>query len=182
MFSVYILEVNLKIVVIFNLFYLHFCFRPYVFAGNSSLRVCGVVPWLGIVRNIILPHTHTSYFLNTLLTNNFSLHTTPLHTWPVLKNFLVIRGNWQDRTAGCLTIGCWVVRLQVWHPWLVLKTSLVLIWYRWMALLFCSRCPKPVQITGLGTGTQLSYAHSLQTAYWGTIIQSGLLLVSWNKW
>jgi hypothetical protein len=29
--------------------------------------------------------THTSYFLNTSLTNNFSLHTTPLHTWPFWK-------------------------------------------------------------------------------------------------
>jgi hypothetical protein len=37
-------------------------------------------------------------------------------------------------------------------------------------LLLCSRCPKPVQISGLGTGTWMSYAHSSHTAYWGTII------------
>jgi hypothetical protein len=58
MFSSYILEVNFKNFIIFTLFYLRFCFGPHVFAGNSSLRVCGVVPWLGIVRNIILLHTH----------------------------------------------------------------------------------------------------------------------------
>jgi hypothetical protein len=115
--------------------------------------------------------THTSYFLNTSPTNNFSLHTTPLHTWPVLKNFVFIRGTWQDWTAGHLTTGCWAVWLQVWHPWLVLKTSLILIWYR---PVFCFHCPKPVQISGLGTGTRLSYSHSSQTAYWGMIIQSSL--------
>jgi hypothetical protein len=184
MFSANILEVNFKNCLISNLFYLRFCFRPHVFAGNSSLRVCGVVPWLGIVRNIILLHTHI--ILPQHLTNKqlfSSHHTTPLHTWPILKNFLFIRGNWRDRTAGCLTTGCWAVWLQVWHPWLVLKTSLVLIWYRWMPLLFQYHCPVPVQITGLGTGTWLSYAHTSQTAHWGPIIQSGLLLLhSWNKW
>jgi hypothetical protein len=59
MYSAYILEVNFKNIIIFNLFYLHFHFGPHVFAGYSCLRVCGVVPWPGIVKNIILPHTHT---------------------------------------------------------------------------------------------------------------------------
>jgi hypothetical protein len=53
--------------------------------------------------------THTSYFLNTSLTNNFSLHITPLHTWPVLKNFLFIRDNVWDQTAGCLITECFFI-------------------------------------------------------------------------
>jgi hypothetical protein len=40
MFSAYIVEVNFRNFLIFNLFYLGFCFRPNVFAGNSSLRIC----------------------------------------------------------------------------------------------------------------------------------------------
>jgi hypothetical protein len=99
-------------IIILNLFYLRM-FRAPRCCRNSCLRVCGVVPWLGIVRNIILLHT---YFLNISLTNNFSLHTTPLHTWPVLKNVLFIRGNLWVRTAGRLINGCWALRLQVWHP------------------------------------------------------------------
>ena len=47
----------------------------------------------------------------------------PLLTLPTLKT---IRGTCRERTAGCMTTGCWAVRLQVWHPWLVLETSLVL--------------------------------------------------------
>jgi len=47
-----------------------------------------------------------------------------------------------------------------------------------MPLLLHSCCPKPVQISGLGTGTQLSYAQISQTADWETNIQSGLLLRS----
>jgi hypothetical protein len=181
MFSAYSVEVKFKNFIIFYLFYLHFCFRLHVFAGNSCLRVCGVVPWLDIVRNIILLHTHHT----SSLINNLSLHTTSLHTWPILKNFLFIRGNWWDQTTGHLTTECWAVWLQVFktnQEWLVLKTSLVLVWYRWMPLLFFSCCPKPVQVSGLGTGTRLSYAYSLRTAYWGMIIQSGLLLHHWNKW
>jgi hypothetical protein len=38
-------------------------------------------------------------------------------------------------------------------------------------LLLCS-CSKPVQISGLGTGTRFSYAHSSHTAYRGTIIHT----------
>jgi len=65
-----------KKIIIFNLFYLCFCFGPQVCIGNSSFGVCGVVPWHGGVRNIILlrtqththTHTHTSYFFNTSLT------------------------------------------------------------------------------------------------------------------
>jgi len=51
-----------------------------------------------------------------------------------------------------------------------------------MPLLLHSRCPKPAQISSLGTGTQLSYAQTSQTADLETNIQSGILLRSWNKW
>jgi hypothetical protein len=68
MFSAYMQEVNLKIFIIFNLFYVLFCFGPQVCIGNSSFRICGVVPWLGSVRSIILLHAHTSYFFNASLT------------------------------------------------------------------------------------------------------------------
>jgi hypothetical protein len=79
MFSAYILEVNLKNFIIFNLFYLRFCLGPHVFAGNSSLKACGcALAWY--CQTYLTTHTHTPYFLNTSLTNNFSLHTTPLHT------------------------------------------------------------------------------------------------------
>jgi hypothetical protein len=37
-------------------------------------------------------------------------------------------------------------------------------------LLCNSRCPKPVQISGLGTLTRLSYVHCWQASYWGTNI------------
>jgi len=51
-----------------------------------------------------------------------------------------------------------------------------------MPLLLHSRCPKPVQISSLGTGTQLSYTQASQTADLEMNIQSDLLLWSWNKW
>ena len=44
-----------------------------------------------------------------------------------------------------------------------------------MPLLLHSHCPKPVQNSGFGTGTRLSYAQTLQTADSETNIQSGLL-------
>jgi hypothetical protein len=43
-----------------------------------------------------------------------------------------------------------------------------------MTLLLHSRCPTPVQISGFGTGTWLSYAQTSQTAGSETNIQSGL--------
>jgi hypothetical protein len=51
-----------------------------------------------------------------------------------------------------------------------------------MPLLLHSRCPKPVQISGLGTGTRLSYAQISQTADSEINNQSGLLLGSLNQW
>jgi len=47
----------------------------------------------------------------------------PLLIWSSLNT---IRSTCLYLTAGRLTTGCQVVRLQVWHPWLVLQTSLIL--------------------------------------------------------
>jgi hypothetical protein len=63
-----------KIFLIFNLFYLRFCFGPDVCPGNFIFKICGVVPWHCSVRNIILLHTHI--LLSQHFTNNFPLHTT----------------------------------------------------------------------------------------------------------
>ena len=92
-----------------------------------------------------------------------------LLTWPTLKNFLFIRGIWRKRTA---------------HTWLVVIGGIPFAGVTPLAylqnlhhpqnccrlgpLLCNSHCPKPVQISGLGTRTHLSYAHSSQTAYWGS--------------
>jgi hypothetical protein len=80
MFSAYVQEVNFKI---FSLFYLRFCFGSHVYTGNSTLRICGVVPWHGNVSNIILlythTHTNTTYFLNTSLTT-FVFTPLTVHT------------------------------------------------------------------------------------------------------
>jgi hypothetical protein len=46
----------------------------------------------------------------------------PLLTWHTRKT---IRGICRHRTAGRLTTGCRAVRLQVWHPWLILEISLI---------------------------------------------------------
>ena len=78
MFSAYIQEVNLKIFIIFNLFYLRFSFEPGVSIGYSSFRICGVVPCRGGVRIISLHTIILQHF-----TNNFTLHTTRYsHTTP----------------------------------------------------------------------------------------------------
>ena len=95
-------EVNFKNFIIFNLFYLRFCFGPQVCIGNSSFSICEFVPCRGSVRNIILlrarvralthtrahtrtharthahthTHTHTHSILPQHFTDNFSLHNT----------------------------------------------------------------------------------------------------------
>jgi hypothetical protein len=50
-----------------------------------------------------------------------------------------------------------------------------------MPLLLHSRCPKAVQISGMGTRTRLSYAQTHQTADLQTNTQSRLSFHSWNK-
>jgi len=42
----------------------------------SDFKICGVVPWRGSVRNVILLHTHTHTTLSQNFTKNVFLHTT----------------------------------------------------------------------------------------------------------
>jgi len=65
-------EVNLKKIIIFNLFYLHFCLGPQVCLGNSSFRFCALAWWCQ--KHHLTSHTHI--ILSQHFTNNFSLHTT----------------------------------------------------------------------------------------------------------
>ena len=51
---------------------------------------------------------------------------TAVSTLDLTPSEKTIRGTCRNRTAGRLTAGCWTFRLQLWHPWLVLETSLVL--------------------------------------------------------
>jgi len=87
MFSVYVWKTNLnKSFVIFNLFYLHFCFGLLICIGSCNFRRCRVLLWHGSLRNITLLHTiphqisatlhlklftpqaiHTPYFVTSLL-------------------------------------------------------------------------------------------------------------------
>jgi hypothetical protein len=157
MFSVYTLEVNFKNFTIFNLLYLRFCFGPCVFAGNSSLRVCGVVPSTHYTQ------THT---LLQQLTNKqlFSSHHTTSHlTWSEklpLHERQLTRLNWW-------TLGHWMLGsadagvTPLAHLENFPRPHMISL----DAPVFRSCCPKPIQISSLGTGTRLSYAHSSQTAY-----------------
>jgi hypothetical protein len=56
-----------------------------------------------------MPYVSLHSFLSPRsMVTNFAVHTTPLHTWPTLKNFLFIRGIWRYLTAVRLITGCWV--------------------------------------------------------------------------
>ena len=78
----------------------------------------------------------------------------PLLTWPTLKT---IRGTSRDQTAGCLTTGCWAVRLQVWHLWLLLETSLILRHaIIWGLCVFTLTVPHEFGNPVLRTGTYVS--------------------------
>ena len=80
MYSTYRQDVNFKNFIIFNLFYLRFCFGPGVCTGNFGFKIYGVVPCLGSVRNNNLTsythtHTHTHTILFQNFTNKCCLHT-----------------------------------------------------------------------------------------------------------
>jgi len=66
-------KVNIKNLLIFNSFYLLFCFVPHVCIGNSNFRICGVC--LVVVASETSSH-HTHIILPQHFTDNFSLHTT----------------------------------------------------------------------------------------------------------
>jgi hypothetical protein len=87
-----LITINFKNI-IFSLFYLRSCFGPQVCIGNYSSRICGVVPWRGSIRKVIL--LHTSYCLNTSLTNylfaplafhirHFSCFAVTNRDWPTI--------------------------------------------------------------------------------------------------
>ena len=100
-------EVNFKKFIIFNLFYFRFCFGPQVCVGNSSFSICGFVPWRGGVKNIILLHIYTSYFLSTSVTTFlFTPHT--IH----MRHFGCISVTNRDRPAFvecCSSISTFVI-------------------------------------------------------------------------
>jgi len=63
-----------------NIYCLHAgSFGHDVCTGNFSVKICGVVPWRGIVNNITLKTSRTSYFLKTLLTT-FYFSPLAVHT------------------------------------------------------------------------------------------------------
>jgi hypothetical protein len=100
----------------------------------------------------------------------------PLLTWPTLKT---IRGTFWDRTAGCLTTGCWAVRLQVWHPWLVLETSLILRHaITWGRFVFTFTVPN--QFWNLVWGQEPMFLWSSTHDCWQTNIQSSQEVKQWN--
>ena len=93
MLSAYMQEVDLNFL-IFNLFYLHFCFGPQVCIDNCSLTICAVVSWCGNVRNILM-HKHTLYFCHTSLKASLF---TPLMTHTQHYGCVTI-ANWQKPTS-----------------------------------------------------------------------------------
>ena len=78
-FSAYMQKINLTVFIILNLFYLHFCVRPQICIGNSSLGMFAVC--LSVVvtdtssfyTHIILYFRHTS--LTTFLCPPLGVHT-----------------------------------------------------------------------------------------------------------
>jgi len=61
------------IFIILNLFYLRFYFGPNVCTGNFSVKICGVMPLPGSLRNTILHQPHTIFSHN--FTNSIFFHT-----------------------------------------------------------------------------------------------------------
>ena len=100
----------------------------------------------------------------------------PLLTWSTLKT---IRGTCWDWTAGRLTTGCWAVWLQVWHPWLVLETSLVLRHaITWGRFVFTFTVPN--QFRNLVWGQEPTFLWSSTHDCWQTNIQSSQEVTQWN--
>jgi len=171
--------------------------------GNSNFRICGFVPWHGGVRNIILfhTHTHTSYFLNTSLKTflftplantvmnrerpTFVEFSSSIPTCIVISSMCFTLGN-REFLHGVSLLHQGKSNQNTDISAVVKKCIKFYFLNKWcsrsMPLLLHSCCPKPVQISGLGTGTLLSCARTSQTANLETNIQSGLLLQSWNKW
>jgi len=101
-----------------------------------------------------------------------------LLTWPTLKN-VFIRGSWRKQTAGHLGPGYWVVWLQVWHLWLVIKTSLVLRAADALGSCFITLAV-PNQIRYPVWEQELFLLHALNAEC--LLKKSDLLLCIWNRW
>jgi len=98
-------------------------------------------------------------------------------SWPTLKNFF-IRGSWRKRTAGRLAPGYWVVRLQVWHLWLIIKTSLFLRAAVAQGLCFLTfAVPNQIRYPVWGQEPVLSHALIAECL----LRISGLLCI-WSRW
>jgi hypothetical protein len=98
-------------------------------------------------------------------------------SWPTLKKFF-IRGSWRKRTAGHLAPGYWVVWLQVWNLWLIIKTYLVLRAAVAQGLCFVTRCPNQIRYPVWGQEPALLRALIVECL----LRKSGLLLCIWSRW
>jgi hypothetical protein len=173
----------------------------------QDLWSCALVWWCQKHHPTL--HTHTHIILSQLFTHNLSLHTTLFSqatpSWtkndvhllsfvPVYQqvlSFPVCFSRWGIKNFYVVfpySVKERVAKTGIFQ-WLFIKKKKKKKSYCpnkwsccWMPLLLHSRCPKPVQMSSLGTGTRLSYAQTLQTADSETNIQSSLLLRSWNKW
>jgi len=96
------------------------------------------------------------------------------------ENVLFIRAIWRKWAAGRVISGCWSVRLQVWHPWLVFKTSLLLRATVIRSSYFVTLAfPNQFRYSVYGQEPG-SLRHTHHSVYCGTNIQSGLLRI-WNR-
>jgi hypothetical protein len=89
----------------------------------------------------------------------------PLLTWPTLET---IRGT-----------GCWAVRLQVWHPWLVLETSLIVRRdITWARCVFTFTVPD--EFINSTWGQEPVFPRNTTRDCWETNIQSEQEVMQWN--
>jgi len=131
-----------------------------------------------------------------------------LLTWPTLKNFLFIREIWRKWTAGQVTSSYWSVWLQVWHPWLVFTTSLILravvawgpcfmtltvpnqfrypvsgqepssLTHTYHRLLTEERIFSPAYYYAVGTGGHAVKCHIISAVLWINFLHTSLLFIS----
>jgi hypothetical protein len=78
MLNAYMQKANLKKIIMFNLFYLHFCFE---------ILASEFVPWHGNLKNIILLHTH-----HTCATLHQKLFSS--HHWQYTQDIMVASPPW----------------------------------------------------------------------------------------
>jgi hypothetical protein len=138
--------------IIFNLFYLRFCFGPQFCIGNSSFGVSGFVPWRGGVRNIILLHTHTHTHIHTSYFFNTS---------PTLTLLTALASHTQHCHEPRNTYICWVL-----FQYTDMRFHFQCVFYDGGVENF---------YLVFGDRTRLSYKQTSQTADWEMNIQSDLI-------